>query len=66
MDFLPVDCDVRHLWGGGGLGPLSGSELVSSLVKTDSNWLLSMLALLKLSLFKNPSSFFRGDTPADS
>ena len=72
-DFNPL----RSLWtpfqftlmfgiSGWGLGPLSGIELVSSLVKTDSNWLLRMLALLWLSLFKKPSSFFRSDTPAES
>ena len=30
---------------GNGLGPLSGRELVSSFVNTDTNWLLRMLAL---------------------
>ena len=44
---------------GHGLGPLSGSELVSSLVKIGWNWVLMMLALLWLSLFRNPSSFFK-------
>ena len=43
------------------LGPLSGSELGFSFVKTDSNWLLRML-----SLFKKPSSFFKSDSPAVS
>ena len=48
------------------LGPLSGSELGFSFVKTDSNWLLRMLALLRLSLFKKPSSFFKSDSPVVS
>ena len=49
-----------------GAGFLLDSELVSTLVKTDSNWLLRMLALLWLSLLKKPSSFYSGDTPVDS
>ena len=57
-DFRPS----RRLWipfqltsmsgiSGWGQGPLSGSELVSSLMKTDINWLMRMLALLWLSLY---------------
>ena len=50
---------------GWGLVLLSGSELVSSLLKADSNWLLRMLALLWLSLLRKSSAFFSGDTPVD-
>ena len=42
---------------GYGLVPLSGRELVSSFVKTDTNWSLRMLALLVLSLLRKPSYF---------
>ena len=51
---------------GYGLGPLSGRELVSSFVNTDTNWLLRMLALLVLSLLRKPSLFFSGDTQVSS
>ena len=51
---------------GNGLGPLSGKFVWFSLVKTDLNCLLRILALLWLSLFRNPCWFFSGATPINS
>ena len=42
-------------------GPLSGRELVSIFVKTDTNKSLRMLALQVLSLLRKPSSVLSGD-----
>jgi hypothetical protein len=51
---------------GNGLGPLSGKFVWFSLVKTDLNCSLRILALLWLSLFRNPCWFFSGATPINS
>jgi hypothetical protein len=49
-----------------GLSPLSGIELISSLVKTDLNWQLSMSALVWGLLWSVPSVCRKGATPEDS
>ena len=49
-----------------GLGPLLGVLLLSSFVKTETNCSFKMFALPSLSLFMNPSLFFRSGMPISS